>query len=50
MQSAEKVEGKQAILSREHHPWIYAVLNEHSTQVYQILISDQFKTFLKFAF
>ena len=50
IQCAEKVEGEETILSWEHHPWINAVLNENSAEVYQVFIRNQFETLLKFAF
>ena len=50
MQCADEVEGEDTILSWEHHPWINAVLNEYSAEVYQVLIRSQFETLLKFAF
>ncbi len=49
MESAEKVEREETILGWKHHSRIYAILNEHSAQVNQVLVSNLFKAFFQFS-
>jgi hypothetical protein len=50
VQSAQEVEGEQAVWSGEHQSRIKAVLDENRTEIDQVVISVMLKTLLKLVF